>query len=94
MDREIVIAFNSTNIAIKAEASLLEQGENVSVMPLPSQIKAGCGICLRVLFDSLSHALDILTENLSEAQFKELTLYERTEENGRKIYNELNLFNG
>jgi hypothetical protein len=94
MDREFVIAFSSTNIAIKSEASLLEQGIQVSVMPLPSQIKAGCGICLRVCFIELSSALDILAETLSEAQFKELTLYERTEENGRKIYYELDFFNG
>jgi len=94
MDREFVIAFNSTNIAIKAESSLLEHGIHVTVMPLPSQIKAGCGICLRARFDNLSPALDVLAEALSEAQLKELTLYERTEENGRKIYNELNFFNG
>ena len=94
MDREFVIAFNSTNIAIKAESSLLERGVQVSVMPLPSQINAGCGICLRIRFIELSSAFDVVAETLSETQLKELTLYERTEENGRRIYNELNFFTG
>ena len=44
-----VITFPNTHMAILAEKYLLEGGFSVGVMPVPSSIKAGCGIALRVL---------------------------------------------
>ncbi|MCL2222931.1 MAG: DUF3343 domain-containing protein [Oscillospiraceae bacterium] len=70
---EYVIVFSSTNVAIKAEQCLLEHGMKVSVMPLPSQIKAGCGICLRTSPDNISAAL----EALANVQISEIGLYAR-----------------
>ena len=45
---EILFAFSSTSSAIQAEQQLLAAGLPVGVMPLPSSIRAGCGICLRL----------------------------------------------
>ena len=66
-----VIVFNSTNVAIKAEQCLLKQKLQVGVMPLPSQISAGCGICLRVSPDDISAAL----KALADVQISDLVLY-------------------
>lgn len=43
-----ILTFPSTHMAIYAEKALLQAGFSVGVMPLPSSIKAGCGIALRV----------------------------------------------
>jgi len=43
-----ILTFANTHAAIFAEKALLQAGYPVGVMPLPSAIKAGCGITLRV----------------------------------------------
>ncbi|AET69666.1 Protein of unknown function (DUF3343) [Desulfosporosinus orientis DSM 765] len=43
-----ILTFANTHAAIFAEKALLQAGYQVGVMPLPSGIKAGCGIALRV----------------------------------------------
>ncbi|WP_088189352.1 DUF3343 domain-containing protein [Desulfosporosinus sp. FKA] len=43
-----ILTFANTHAAIFAEKALLQAGYSVGVMPLPSGIKAGCGIALRV----------------------------------------------
>ena len=45
---EYVITFKNTNHVIKAEQTLIKCGIEVGVMPLPSRIRAGCGLCLRI----------------------------------------------
>ena len=81
---EYIIAFKNTNYAIKAEQCLLEQKLRVGVLPLPSQISAGCGICLRVKMDEIKPALEILAgKNIPEAG-----VFLRVEENNRYIYTE------
>lgn len=45
---EVVIAFDRALDAIKAEVLLAEAALNPRVMPKPSAIEAGCGLCLRV----------------------------------------------
>jgi len=57
-----IMAFKSSGHAIKAEQCLLEGKINVTVLPLPPQIRAGCGICLRVGPGSFGAALDCLAE--------------------------------
>jgi len=59
---EYIITFKSTNRAIKAEQSLLEKRISATVLPLPSQIREGCGICLRVSPGDIRLALGLLTE--------------------------------
>ena len=58
-----IITFISANHAIKGEKVLLEAGIEVAVMPLPTQIKAGCGICLRVEDGEEVSAIRLLAEN-------------------------------
>ena len=79
---EYVITFKNTNAAIKAEQSLLQQGLHVGVMPLPSQISAGCGICLRISPDEIHVALETMEKN----NIGELGLYSRVSEDGRYTY--------
>ena len=84
---EYIITFKNTNFAIKAEQCLLELEMNVSVLPLPSQISAGCGICLRVKQDEINAALAALADR----EIPGAGVYSRTEENGRYLYEELSI---
>lgn len=43
-----ILTFDNTHAAIFAEKALLQAGYPVGVMPVPSGIRAGCGIALRV----------------------------------------------
>jgi len=79
---EYIITFKNTNFAIKAEQCLLEQKLRISVMPLPSQVSAGCGICLRVKPDEIRPALEILAKK----NIDEIGLFSRTEEDKRFVY--------
>ena len=82
---EYIITFKNTNFAIKAEQSLLEQKLQVGVLPLPSQISAGCGICVRITQDNIKPAL----VTLAEKNIDEIGLYFRVSENGRYSYSEV-----
>ena len=53
---EHILTFGSTSHSIRAEQLLLAAGLSVSVMPLPSAIRAGCGLCLRVAAAALPSA--------------------------------------
>ena len=57
---EYILTFENTNFAIQAERYLLQEGLQISVLPLPSQISAGCGICLRIVPEEIQKSLDIL----------------------------------
>lgn len=52
-----ILTFANTHAAIFAERALLQAGFPVGVMPVPSSIKAGCGIALRVVDYISSNAL-------------------------------------
>ena len=82
---EYIITFKNTNFAIKAEQSLLEQKMQVGVLPLPSQISAGCGICLRIVQDEIEPAL----KTLADKNISEIGLFSRVKENDRFSYNEI-----
>jgi len=79
---EYIIWFKSTTSAIMAEQCLLERKLQVGVLPLPSQISAGCGICLRVSPDEIKAALAALAEN----NIGEIELFTRKRENGQLTY--------
>jgi hypothetical protein len=59
---EIIICFEGTSEAIMAEQALLERALEVRVMPKPSDIKAGCGFCLRFSPELLKKVAELLTE--------------------------------
>ena len=82
---EYVITFNTTNHAIKAEQCLLHQGLRVGVLPLPTQIKAGCGISLRVSPDEITQAKEILVIN----NINDFGLFMRSMDNGRYLYTDM-----
>lgn len=44
----ILLTFFTTHDAIAAEQALLAKGIPVRVMPVPGQVRAGCGIGLRI----------------------------------------------
>lgn len=57
---EVVLTFLNTNHVIKAEQALLDAGKNVKVMPLPSAIRSGCGLCLRLQPEDAEEARELL----------------------------------
>jgi hypothetical protein len=79
---EYIITFNNTNSAIKAEQCLLSQRLFAGVLPLPSQISAGCGICLRIKAEDVKATLGILKDN----NINEIGLYTRVSETNGFIY--------
>ena len=76
---EYVLTFKNTNFAIKSEQYLLMKNLHVSVIPLPSDISAGCGICLRLSDDEIETAVSILRENGIE-----FNLYRKQGDGSRK----------
>ena len=85
MEKDYIISFQNTNYAMKAERLLLDENLCVVVMPLPSQISAGCGLCLRVSQNEIKSAL----RSLAEGNAGKIGLFSRTSENNRSIYTEL-----
>jgi len=82
---EYIIAFKNTNFAIKAERCLLAQKLLVTVMPLPSQIRAGCGICLRIPPKEIKFARDALFDE----GINEIEMYARAAKDNKFIYTEV-----
>jgi len=82
---EYIITFKNTSSAIKAEQCLLAKNLGVTVLPLPSKISSGCGICLKVKEAELKAALNTLTkENIGE-----IGLYSRIMEDGKYFYEKI-----
>ncbi len=79
--KDYLITFNRTSEAIQGEAILLEKGLSVKVLPLPSRIRAGCGICFRLLPEEFEEAVRLL----EAAGLKHLGLYERDGKNIKEI---------
>ena len=90
MENDFIITFQNTNYAMKAEKLLLDGDIRVGVLPLPSQISAGCGICLRLYMPELKSALSIL----GGGNAGKISVYSRTPENNRYIYSELRELSG
>jgi hypothetical protein len=57
---EFIFTFGNTRDAVEGEKKLLGAGLSPGVMPLPDQIGAGCGICLRVSPGDLEKARSVL----------------------------------
>ena len=78
-----ILTFVNTHAAIFAEKALLKAGYPVGVMPLPSGIKAGCGIALRVA--------DYISSNLllNENNIVVSAVYQRTTDFHGTVYSEV-----
>lgn len=61
--QEVLLAFYSTAWAIAAEQLLAAEGIETKVMALPSVIKAGCGVCLRLAPALFPQAKEALQKN-------------------------------
>ena len=79
---EYIITFKNTKFAIKAERCLLERKLQAGVLPLPPQISAGCGICLRVNQDEIEPALNALADE----SIDEIVLFSRIIKNDQFVY--------
>lgn len=82
---EYILTFKNTNSAIKSEHYLLGANLHVTVMPLPPQIRAGCGISLRLSPQEIGTAVRIVTDK----NIEDLGVYARTEEDGVIHYQEI-----
>ncbi|MDR0623562.1 MAG: DUF3343 domain-containing protein [Treponema sp.] len=60
---EFIFTFANTRDAMEGEKKLLAGGINPGVMPLPDQLGAGCGICLRTGRAELEKARAVLGNN-------------------------------
>ena len=79
---EYIITFKNTNFAIKAEQCLLEQNLHPGVLPLPSQVNAGCGICLRINPEEIKSSLKIIADKNIEG----IAVFSRVMENNQFVY--------
>ena len=78
---EIVYTFNSTHAAISAERLLSNENVPIKVMPVPSSIKAGCGLCLRVSPELTNNVEQLLEKNSIEY----LSVYQMSDNNFKFI---------
>lgn len=87
--KEYVFSFAKTNDAIQAEYILGQSGIAVRVMPLPPEIKAGCGICLRIDFDDKikEDATNVFSQN--HLHYQNLFIREQTEWGSKSTYSEV-----
>ena len=59
---EIVYTFSSTHAVIAAEANILSAKIKAKVRPIPTVIRAGCGLMLCISVDDKPQADKILSE--------------------------------
>lgn len=71
----IVFTFSSTHKVITGEKALLDKGIKVDVIPLPSGIGAGCGLCLQIGRSEFEAAQALLLQSKSEPQSAYLKAY-------------------
>lgn len=79
---EYMLTFARTHDAMLAEQVLLAAGIQPGIMPLPSSIRAGCGLCLRIVPASRTQALSSLVSAGCAPQ----DIYCRTVLDGKSTY--------
>jgi len=82
---EYIIAFGSTSAAVKAEQLLVQAGLRAGVLPLPAQIRAGCGICISLQPGEIKRALEVLKESAMD----EILVFSRKEQGSGYLYTEV-----
>ena len=58
-----LIAFNSTNNAIRAEKELKLNEIEVKVLPVPREITASCGLSIKIETEDLQKTMNILRDS-------------------------------
>ncbi len=87
-EMDYIFVFENTNSAMKAEKCLLDENLKVTALPLPNQVGAGCGICLKVGQEEWEAA----SETLRKSQISGIRVYAHDEEAGGIVYRELQDF--
>ncbi len=55
-----VLTFDSTHLAMAAENALKHENLSPQIIPLPTQISAGCGLSIKISKDNFELAMQIL----------------------------------
>lgn len=79
---EVVFTFAATSHAIGGEQALLNEGIAVRVMPRPSVLGDGCGICLRTAQSGMDSALRVLAQAGVDVE----GVYLKSRECGKSVY--------
>lgn len=80
--QEFIFTFAATRDSIEGEKKLLAGGLSPAVMPLPDQLGAGCGICLRVRPEEREEARTLLGTGFQGIY----AVYAAAEAPGKKIF--------
>lgn len=65
-EMNVLFTFNTTTDAIAAEFSCKKAEVPSRLIPLPSVISAGCGMCLKCKPENRENVISVLTENSIE----------------------------
>ncbi len=65
-----LLTFANSHLVLKAEKSLESENMDIKVIPLPSEISAGCGLSIMCDLDVISTCTKILDTN--EIQYKKI----------------------
>ncbi|MDD3705260.1 MAG: DUF3343 domain-containing protein [Clostridiaceae bacterium] len=82
MNEYYVAVFDSTHYALKFEKAVRSGGFDISIMPVPREITASCGISAKLNSDDIDKVMALAAkENLKVAGY-----YRVEVQNGRKTY--------
>lgn len=73
LEQFLLVAFQSTHKAIKAETITTKAGLAARLIPVPPEVSAGCGLSLRVAEADGEKAREILKEAEIEGEYYLLT---------------------
>ena len=82
---EVVTTFDSTHQALRFEKTLKENNIKLTVMPVPREISASCGLSVKFALAELEQVMNLIAAN--EIAVK--SYYEIMVENGKRGYNAL-----
>lgn len=80
--KEVVATFDNTHHALRFEKNLKENDVKLTVMPVPREISASCGLSVKFSMDELEKVRNIARTN--EIQVKKY--YEITMESNKRGY--------
>lgn len=80
MEEYYFLTFASTNHALQAEAFLKEKGHSITVMPVPREVSASCGLSIKFNSD----ALDNIKKYIEDKEVKTEGIYCLKKESGKR----------